>query len=50
MTADNCIYWQGEGCIYEIETGLRCGGMTKDIVPQCKYTNDDLEEIDEEDL
>jgi hypothetical protein len=47
MTAEQCIYWQGEGCICEIETGLKCGGMTDDFVPQCKYTNADLEEVEE---
>lgn len=48
MTAERCMYWNGEGCICEIETGIRCGGMTEDFVPQCNYTDDDLVEIDEE--
>jgi hypothetical protein len=48
MTADNCIYWSGEGCICEIETGIRCSGMTDDLVSQCNYTNDDLEEIEDD--
>ena len=42
MTADECMYWQGEGCICEIETGIRCKGMTNHIVAQCKLTNNDL--------
>ena len=50
MTAYLCLYWSGEGCICEIETGIRCGGMTKGLVSQCTYTNNDLEEYDEDDV
>ena len=46
MTATDCMYWQGEGCICEIETGIRCKGMTKGLVPQCKLINDDLVDDD----
>lgn len=35
MTAENCMYWSGEGCTCEIETGIRCKSMTNDFVPQC---------------
>jgi hypothetical protein len=45
----NCgMYWQGEGCICEIETGIICKGMTKDFVPQCKLSDDDLVDLVEE--
>lgn len=45
------MFWQGEGCICEIETGVRCAGMTSDFVPQCTLTDYDLvfdEENEEE--
>jgi hypothetical protein len=42
MTADKCYYWQGEGCICEIETGIKCKKQTNDFVPQCTATNADL--------
>ena len=48
MTAENCFYWQGEGCICEIETGIRCKGMTRDLVSQCKLNDDDLVPIEDE--
>jgi len=43
------MYWQGEGCICEIEIGVRCKGMSKDFIPQCNCTDDDLEEMEGED-
>ena len=46
MTADNCEYWQGEGCICEIMTGAKCIHQSKDFVPQCNATNDMLVEED----
>lgn len=47
MTADNCMFWSGEGCICEIETGIRCVGMSNELVAQCLLTNDDLVELEE---
>jgi hypothetical protein len=45
MTAENCMYWQGEGCICEIETKVKCKGATKDFVPQCQLKDEDLIEV-----
>lgn len=47
MTADNCIYWQGEGCACELIEGFSCSYATKEICSQCTATNEDLEEIGE---
>jgi hypothetical protein len=46
MTADNCMFWSGEGCICEIIIGVRCPYQTKDFVSQCNATNNML--VDEE--
>lgn len=46
MTAENCMYWQGEGCVCEIETGVRCQFQTDDAIPQCNATDEELIEED----
>ena len=47
MTATNCQYWQGEGCIALIY-GIKCSYATENFVPQCTATNNDLIEVDGE--
>lgn len=47
MTAEHCMFWQGEGCICEILTRIRCKGMTKDIIAQCKLTDEGLVEAED---
>lgn len=48
MTAKNCMYWQGEGCICEIETGVKCPMATDNLAPQCNATDKDLEDIEDD--